>query len=136
MEQTELREQLKKIALKYFFKRDIDDRVLNAMEDALSLNRSVPTKVTDEEITASTNAVLGDVIDSKVNQLLSLTDEFIFPAYYSHEGKAMWKISNVYTKYASETFVLCGVDEGIEKAIDLAIEHISKAKDKFYKLGV
>jgi len=89
-----------------------------------------------DETANSTNTVLGDVIDSKVNQLLSLTDEFIFPAYYSHEGKTMWKISNVYTKYGAETFVLCGVDEGIEKAIDLAIEHISKAKDKFYKGGV
>lgn len=75
-------------------------------------------------------------IDSKVNQLLSLSDEFIFPAYYSHTGKTMWKISNVYTKYCSETLVLCGVDEGIETAIDLAIEHISKAKNKFYGVGV
>ena len=82
------------------------------------------------------NQLLGEVIDSKVNQLLSLSDEFIFPDYYSHTGKTMWKISNVYTKYGSETLVLCGVDEGIEKAIDLAIEHISKAKDKFYGVGV
>lgn len=47
----------------------------------------------------------------------------------------MWKISNVYTNYNSETLVLCGVDEGIEKAIDLAIEGISKAKDKLYSVG-
>lgn len=78
------------------------------------------------------NHMLGNVIDSKINQLLSLSDEFIFPTYYSHTDKVMWKISNVYTKYGSETFVLCGVEEGIEKAIDLAIEHISKAKEKFY----
>jgi hypothetical protein len=88
------------------------------------------------ETTNGTKPVLGEVIDSKVNQLLSLSDEFIFPAYYSHTGKTMWKISNVYTKYGSETLVLCGVDEGIETAIDLAIEHISKAKDKFYGVGV
>lgn len=31
--------------------------------------------------------LLGEVIDSKINQLLSLSDEFIFPAYYSHTGK-------------------------------------------------
>jgi hypothetical protein len=88
------------------------------------------------ETANGTKPVLGEVIDSKVNQLLSLSDEFIFPAYYSHTGKTMWKILNVYTKYGSETLVLCGVDEGIETAIDLAIEHISKAKDKFYGVGV
>ena len=75
---------------------------------------------------------LDKIIDNKVNQLLSLSDEFIFPAYYSHTNKTMWKISNVYTKYGGETLVLCGVDEGIEKAIGLAIECISKAKEKFY----
>jgi hypothetical protein len=72
------------------------------------------------------------IIDLKINRLLELTDEFIFPAYYSHEGKPMWKISNVYTKYGGQTLVLCGVDEGIEKALDLAIEYISKAKFEFY----
>ena len=88
------------------------------------------------ECLAFAKLLLGEVIDSKVNQLLSLSDEFIFPAYYSHTGKTMWKISNVYTNYGSHTLVLCGVDEGIEKAIDLAIESISKAKDKFYGVGV
>lgn len=75
--------------------------------------------------------VLNENIDNKISQLLSLSDEFIFPAYYSHTGKTMWKISNVYTKYNKETLVLCGVDDGIEMAIDLAIEHISKAKSVF-----
>jgi hypothetical protein len=28
--------------------------------------------------------------------------------------------------------VLCGVDEGIENALDLAIEHITKKKNEFY----
>lgn len=75
--------------------------------------------------------VLNDNLDNKISQLLSLSDEFVFPAYYSHTGKTMWKISNVYTKYNKETIVLCGVDDGIEIAIDLAIEHISKAKSEF-----
>ncbi len=89
----------------------------------------------NHETANGTKPVLGEVIDNKVNQLLSLSDEFIFPAYYSHTDKTMWKISNVYTKYGKETLVLCGVDEGIETAIDLAIEYISKAKDKFYGVG-
>ena len=78
--------------------------------------------------------LLGEVfIDAKITELLNLSDEFIFPAYYSHEKKIMWKISNVFTHYGSETMVLCGIDEGIVTALDLAIKHISKAKIKFYK---
>jgi len=84
MEQTELREQLKKIALKYFFKRDIDDRVLNAMEDALSLNRSVPTKevwelackqtLNDIAITFDKNKERGDTVgDRDVFQAIAET---------------------------------------------------------------
>ena len=45
----------------------------------------------------------------------------------------MWKISNVFTHYGSETMVLCGIDEGIVTALDLAIQYISDAKIKFYK---
>jgi hypothetical protein len=77
------------------------------------------------------NRVLG-IVDFKINQLLELTDEFIFPASYSHTGKTMWKISNVYTKYKSETLVLCCVDEGIELALDTAIIEIKKRRDEFY----
>ena len=32
----------------------------------------------------------------------------------------------------STILVLCRVDEGFEKALDLAIEHIGKRKAKFY----
>lgn len=71
-------------------------------------------------------------VDAKVAELLKITDEFIFPAYYSHTGKTMWKIENIYTKWGGETLVLCPLDEGIEKALDLAIEHISKRREKYY----
>ena len=77
------------------------------------------------------NRVLG-IVDFKINQLLELTDEFIFPASYSHTDKLMWKISNVYTHYKSETLVLCCVDEGIELALDTAITEIKKKRDEFY----
>jgi hypothetical protein len=85
-----------------------------------------------EMLLAYVSILKPDGIDKKINELLSLTDDFVFPAYYSHANKKMWKISNVYTNANPETLVLCGLDEGIETAIDLAIEHISKAKDKFY----
>lgn len=86
---------------------------------------------THSSVSIAQNPLLCDV-DIKVARLLDLTDEFIFPAYYSHTGKTMWKISNVYTKYGSETYVLCGVDEGISKALDLAVDAIAKARKEFY----
>ena len=75
-------------------------------------------------------------IDAKITRLLDLTDEFIFPAYYAHTDKLMWKIKNVYTDYSNETFVLCGVDEGISKALDLAIEAIDEVLKKYYGYGI
>lgn len=71
-------------------------------------------------------------VDVKIAELLKITDEFIFPAYYSHTDCVMWKIENVYTKWGGETLVLSPVSEGIEKALDLAIEHISKRREKYY----
>lgn len=59
MEQTELKQKLGAILLSKFkgrgyidvrLPKGIYDAIISAMEDALSLNRSVPTKVTDEEI--------------------------------------------------------------------------------------
>ena len=73
------------------------------------------------------------IIDNKISQLLAISDEFIFPAYYTHTHCKMWKISNPYTSYGSETLVLCEVSEGIEKALDLAIEQMLKEKEKYYE---
>ena len=83
------------------------------------------------ETTNGTKPGLDKNIHDKVTELLHLSNKFIFHEFYSHTGKTMWKILNVYTKYGEEKLVLCGVDEGIETAIDLAIEHISKAKANF-----
>lgn len=71
-------------------------------------------------------------IDEKIQRLLELSDEFIFPAYYSHTNAVMWKISNVYTQYGGETLVLSPVSEGIEAALDMAIEAIAERREKFY----
>jgi len=85
----------------------------------------------DESVSAK-EGQQGD-IDEKIKSLFELTDEFIFPAYYSHTQKTMWKISNVFTNFGGETFVLCDFDEGISKALDLAVEQITIAKNKFYQ---
>lgn len=73
-----------------------------------------------------------NTIDSKISSLLEITDEFVFPAYYSNTNCVMWKISNPFTELAGETLVLCPISEGIEKAIDLAIKHIGDKRVKFY----
>ena len=71
-------------------------------------------------------------VDVKIDKLLKITEEFLFPESYSHTGKTMWKISNPYTKWGAETIVLCPVDEGIEKALDLAIDHLGKKREQYY----
>lgn len=70
-------------------------------------------------------------IDEKINELRKLTNNFLFIEYYSHEECEMYKILNEYTKYNEEKLVLCRVSEGIENALDLAIEHIGNAKKEF-----
>jgi hypothetical protein len=45
----------------------------------------------------------------------------IFIEYYSHEQSQCYKIKNPWTKYGSETQVLCRVDQGIELAKILAV---------------
>ncbi len=70
-------------------------------------------------------------IDDKVKKLVGLTNEFIFVEYYSHTNKDMWKIMNEYTPFASDKLVLCEFDDGIEKALDIAIVEIEKRKHEF-----
>jgi hypothetical protein len=81
---------------------------------------------------SNTNSNVSEVFENKVKKLLSLSDEFIFPEFYSHTNETMWKVKNIYTQWNKEIIVLCSVYDGIEKAIDLAIKHISDAKNKFF----
>ena len=71
-------------------------------------------------------------IDEKIKQLLEITDNFLFIEYYSHTGEKMYKINNQFTHYREEKLVLCSVNDGIEEALDLAIEHIAKKKALFF----
>lgn len=70
-------------------------------------------------------------IEQKVLQLVSITSNFLFVEYYSHERADCWKIKNEFTKYNESKLVLCRVDEGFETALDLAIKHLQVAKNKF-----
>jgi len=64
--------------------------------------------------------------DARIKKLLSLTDNFIFPEFYPHTGDMMWKILYQYTEYRQEKVVLCHVSDGIDRALDTAIEWITK----------
>ena len=71
------------------------------------------------------------MIDEKIKQLREITSNFLFIEYYSHTNCEMWKILNKYTKFREEKLVLCPLDDGIEKALDLAINGIKERKLKF-----
>ena len=77
-----------------------------------------------------------EAIDSKIQKLRKLTNEFIFIEYYSHEDSDCYKIKNEFTKYGDNTIVLCKVSDGISRAIDNAIKIIghnrNKKKTKLY----
>ncbi len=72
------------------------------------------------------------MIDQKIKQLREITSNFLFIEYYSHTDCDMYKILSEFTKYNEEKLALSPVDDGIEKALDLAIEHIGKKKEKFF----
>lgn len=71
------------------------------------------------------------MIDRKILQLRELTSNFLFIEYYSHTSCDMYKILNEYTKYKADKLVLCKVSDGIERALDLALLHITKRKNDF-----
>lgn len=71
-------------------------------------------------------------IDNKIKQLREITTEQPFIEYYTHSGCEMWKINNEFTNYNQDKLVLCSVEEGFEKALDIAITYIDKAKTEFY----
>lgn len=75
------------------------------------------------------------MINKKITQLHEITSNFLYIEYYSHENTECWKIDNEFTKYRSDKLVLCRLDEGIEKALDLAIEQIGKKKSEFYNFS-
>lgn len=68
------------------------------------------------------------MIQNKVDQLLKLTNNFVYPEYYSHTSQVMWKIDNEYTDLRKDTLVLCTLGEGLEKALNYAIKNIQVKK--------
>jgi len=71
-------------------------------------------------------------LEEKVLDLIEIAEGFMYPQYYSHTKNVMWKIDNSFTNYEQDTVVLCGIDEGFEKALDMAIKEITLRKNEFY----
>jgi hypothetical protein len=70
------------------------------------------------------------MIDEKIIKLRGVTSNFIYIEYYSHEQSDCWKIDNEFSAYSKDKFVLCRFDEGIEKALDLAIKYLGAFKSQ------
>lgn len=81
---------------------------------------------------SSLGVVMQSSIDRKIEKLMGLTMQFIFIEHYTHTGEAMYKILNPYTDYKEEKLVLCSVNEGIEKALDMAYEQIKQKHDSYF----
>lgn len=73
-----------------------------------------------------------NIIDQKINKLRDLTSNFIFVEYYSHLNGDCYKIKDEFTHHNELKLVLCNVEEGIEKALDLAITALTENKKEFY----
>lgn len=69
-------------------------------------------------------------IDEKIDYLRGITSNFLFIEYYPHTNCDMWKILNEHTNFKQDKHVLCPVTDGIERALDIAIVEIGKAKKK------
>ena len=86
-------------------------------------------------------AVINDVVSVRLNTpiqiltdlLIELSGVYIYPEYYSHTNKLMWKINNPFTKNNMGVKVLLPVDEPIENSLKMALELLKKEKYIFLK---
>ena len=69
-------------------------------------------------------------IDKLINKLRSLTDNFLFIEYYSHENFDCYKILDEYSNFKETKIVLCRIDEGFELALRGAIKYFKTIKQK------
>lgn len=60
----------------------------------------------------------------------------IYIEYYSHERSNCYKVKNPWTRYASETIVLCKVSDGIDKAKELCIKVLNEKMLEAFKESV
>lgn len=96
------------------------------------MSKTEQTSDNHEQGNSSLGVVMQSSIDRKIEKLMNLTMQFIFIEHYTHTGEAMYKILNPYTNYKEEKLVLCSVNEGIEKALDIAYEQIKQKRDSYF----
>lgn len=71
-------------------------------------------------------------IDQLIRDLYNLSGNMVFLEDYSHDNAVCWKILNPFTRFVSDTLVLCKMDDGIEKALNVAIVEIRKRRLEFF----
>lgn len=72
-------------------------------------------------------------LEEKLFKLRSLTSNFLYVEYYTHEECDCYKIDNVYTNYRKDVRVLGKVSDGFEICLERAISEITKCKEEFEK---
>lgn len=74
---------------------------------------------------------MNTVSEQMIRELISLSGTFPYPEYYSHTGKAMWKINNPFSLLKEDKIVLSPVEDGLQKAVTLALAILSKKQTEF-----
>jgi hypothetical protein len=70
-------------------------------------------------------------IDSKIRTLHVHHGKFVFIEYYAHTSCLAYKIINPWSEYKEDKLVLCSMNHGIEKALDLAIKYLNARKSAY-----
>jgi hypothetical protein len=73
------------------------------------------------------------MIDRKIQELREITDEFPFIEYYSHTKSDCYKILNEFTDFREDKIVLCDVNQGFYKAVDIAVTALRQRKNIYFK---
>lgn len=72
-------------------------------------------------------------IEQLTHDLINYAGVYVYPEYYSHTDKLMWKINNPWTDYKEDKIVLSPVEEGLEKALALALPMLAQKEIEYLK---
>lgn len=76
---------------------------------------------------------MNNTLEDKIRELHTLCGHSLFIEYYSYTHSHMYKIINPFTDSKEEKLVICDMEDGFEKALDIAIFEIQKRKEEFFK---
>lgn len=70
-------------------------------------------------------------IDNLIQELWEYAGVGVFLEYYSHTDKIMYKVLNPWTEYHEDKLVLSPMEEGIEKALCIALPKLAQCKENY-----